>query len=66
MDRVEERARTDVETVRAGTIYAHDSKAYQKWRRHRLAGPALSRDALESAVMNVARMFPDNVTRGVM
>ena len=60
-----------VETTRLGVIYAHNPRSYQRWRRHQTAQnprrrPRLSPAALESAVMNVARMFPDNVSYGVM
>jgi hypothetical protein len=55
-----------VEAVRVGTITAHDRKAADKWRRavERRATRkqrGLVGEALESAVRNVAAMFPENV-----
>ncbi len=54
-----------VEAVRAGTIFAHDGKQHAKWIRARKPkGRSLSGAALETAVMNIARLFPENVIRG--
>ena len=58
-----------VEAARLGAVFASNAKAHEKWRRqaHRAPGThrkGLTGAALESAVMNVARMFPDNVIRG--
>jgi hypothetical protein len=67
-DRVNEdadRAFTEaVEAVRMGTGFARDTRAYHRWanrpKRNRHV-KSLSPAALESAVMNIAKMFPDNV-----
>jgi hypothetical protein len=55
-----------VEGTRAGTILAHDKRAYQRWRSQSTARSGrpqrgLTGAALESAVMRVAQMFPGNV-----
>lgn len=56
-----------VDAARLGYLFAHDPKAYQRWRRKsegRSDRPAsLSGAALEAAVMRVSEMFPDNVVR---
>lgn len=56
-----------VESVRVGTIIAHDRQAASRWqsqarpRRERgLAGADL-----EQAIANMASMFPGHVTHGV-
>lgn len=60
-----------VEATRLGVVYAYNPKAYQRWRRRQtVQNPrrrrSLSPAALESAMANIARQFPDNVTYGVM
>jgi hypothetical protein len=52
-----------VEAVRLGTVYAHDSKAYKRWRDRpkKVRRSSLSDAALESAIMNIGRLFPENV-----
>lgn len=51
-----------VQAVRVGTIFARDQKAYNRWRSKPSRRTAsLSGAALERAVMDVARMFPQNV-----
>jgi hypothetical protein len=56
-----------VEATRVGTVFASNVKAYRKWanaKRTRRPGRGLTGDALERAVMGVARQFPGNVLRG--
>lgn len=50
-----------------GSWFGRDPKAYSKWatKTHRPTGRGLTGQALESAVMRVASIFPDNVTRGI-
>ena len=59
-----------VESVRIGTVIASDKKALSDWRNRRYRSAqksrALSAEALETAVLNLATMFPGNVERGVM
>jgi hypothetical protein len=59
-----------VESVRIGTVIASDKKALNHWRNRRYRSAqrsrALSGEALEAAVMNLATMFPGNVSRGIM
>ena len=59
-----------VESVRIGTVIASDKKALSHWRNRRYRSAqrsrAMSPEALEAAVMNLATMFPGNVSRGVM
>jgi len=59
-----------VESVRVGTVIAHDRKALRQWqnRHHRGAqrSRSLSPEQLEAAVTNLASMFPGNVSRGIM
>jgi len=60
-----------VEATRLGVVYAYNPKRYAAWRRRQNAqNPrrrrSLSPAALESAVANIARLFPDNVIHGVM
>lgn len=52
-----------VEAVRIGTVAAHQKDFYRKWRNRpkRVKQQSLSDAALESAIMNIAKMFPDNV-----
>lgn len=55
-----------------GVLFAHDLNAYKRWKRaaDRVDRPTRSRSlspaALEHRVMQISRMFPDNVIRGVM
>lgn len=70
-DRIGSRAQaefdTSVEAVRVGTIFAHDGKQHARWMRSRTPKrPALSEAALEAAIVNIARMFPENVVRGTV
>lgn len=57
-----------VEAVRLGTIFAHDNKQHDKWRankgRRHKPSRGLTGEALEAAVMGIARMFPGNVVEG--
>jgi hypothetical protein len=69
VDRLRNRTQADfdslVEAVRAGTIFAHNKKAHDKYIASSAAKqkrPSLTGAALEAAVMNIAKMFPDNVT----
>lgn len=67
-DRIDAEYRERVEQVRAGYILARDKKAYAKWRS---AAPKPSKRslvgaALEAAVMGVASLFPQNVSRGTV
>lgn len=54
-----------VEAVRVGTVFASNGKAYTQWRnstkRRQPSATGLTGDALEAAIWNVARMFPENV-----
>lgn len=56
-----------IETVRAGTIFAHDAKAHASWLRKRKAPSArgLSGAALERAVGGFAMTHPEYVVHGV-
>ena len=71
-DRLSRRRSSDfdsmVEGVRAGTIYAHDQKAYAKWSRSRARrngqSSGLSGQALESAVMRLAQTNPEYIVAG--
>lgn len=71
-DRVTARSSVDfdtmVESVRVGTVFAHDASAYARWRSKHRPGRKRERGltgaALEDAVMRVAGMFPGNVVRG--
>lgn len=54
-----------------GVIFAHDQKAYERWRKkaHRAPGThrkGLIGQALESAIGQIAQMFPENVIRGTV
>ena len=66
-DRRDDEQRAAIEQVRAGSIFAtpEGHKQYVRW--HRAAAPkqgkGLVGSALESAVLNIARIFPDNVVR---
>jgi len=56
-----------VETVRVGTIFAHDGKQYGKWKtrqRTTRGQRGLTGAALEAAVMRIARQYPGNVIGG--
>lgn len=56
-----------VEATRVGYIFSRNAKAYDKWAASKRAkGPVrgLTGDALERAVMGIARQFPGNVVRG--
>jgi hypothetical protein len=59
---------TAVESVRVGTIFAHDGKQYSRWRTrttNRSKGSrGLTGAALERAVMRIADMFPGQVQVG--
>lgn len=54
-----------VESVRVGTILAHDQRAYDRWRSRSLARHqpqrGLTGDALEREVGRIATLFPANV-----
>jgi hypothetical protein len=68
LDAATDRIRREfVERVDAARIARAPDKAYRRWRqkadRH-APKKSLSGAALESAVMNVARMFPKNVIHG--
>lgn len=71
-DRVERVTTADheraIEAVRVGTIFAHDSKQYTRWRNRTRQATGRSRGLvgaeLEAAVMRIAAMFPGNVVRG--
>lgn len=68
--RMVERAQFDfsghVEASRAGWIFAHDDKQYQRWKHATSQAHSAPLDdrALELAIMNIARQFPDNVVVG--
>ena len=68
-ERIEDRFETQVEAVRVGTVIAGNAKAMQRWstrtRRHGKQQRGLTGAALESAVMNVAAIFPENVIHQV-
>lgn len=60
-----------LEAVRAGVIYAHDQKQYERYianRPTRPGGPSrprgLTGEALERAVMGVAARHPEYVVMG--
>jgi hypothetical protein len=57
-----------VETVRAGTIFAHNQKSYARWQRSvaRRDGKqqGLSGATLEQAVISLARSNPEYVVVG--
>lgn len=59
-----------VESVRVGTILAHDQKEYSRWRsgrsaqRGQSARRGLNGDALEREVGRIALLFPGNVIHG--
>ncbi len=59
-----------VVSVQVGTVIAHDKKALANWKNRRFRAAQQSRgltgEGLEAAVMNLATMFPGNVTRGVL
>lgn len=70
IDRLEEEATSEFETmveaVRSGTILAHDSKAYQRWRskigRRKGSGdPLLDAINLERKIASLAGMNPEYV-----
>lgn len=72
-DRLEDESRarfeTMLEAVRAGTVFAHDSRQYRSWRArrptaHRGATQGLTGDALEAAVRQIADLFPGHVVTG--
>ena len=69
-DRITERAAARfedmVEATRAGAIFAHDRRQYQRWRakHHARLGQSsrgLTGDALEAAVSRIADLFPGHV-----
>jgi len=57
-----------VEAVRAGTIFAHDAKAHRRWQSATPSaqpkGRGLTGQALEQAVMLLARTAPEYVVVG--
>jgi hypothetical protein len=56
-----------VQSARAGYVFAHDHKAFQRWARsrpNRAPSRSVSGAELEQAVMRVASMFPENVVYG--
>lgn len=55
-----------VEAARAGWIFAHDDSQYQRWKHAtpKAHSAPLNDRALELAIMNIARQFPDNVVFG--
>ncbi len=59
-----------VASVQVGTVIAHDKKALAHWKNRRFRAAQRSQSlpdqALETAVMNLATMFPGNVSRGTM
>jgi hypothetical protein len=66
VDRTRDRVRAEfdraIEAVRAGTVFAHNIAEARKWRRKRDRKiKPLSEVALLGAIMNIARIFPDNV-----
>jgi hypothetical protein len=70
-ERVEERSRAAfddmVEATRVGYIIARDRKAFHRWtnRRQRVRPKrGLTGHALEQAVLNISRLYPDNVIVG--
>lgn len=74
-DRLTDRSQSDfeamLEAVRLGTVFAHDGRQYGSWRRSqpRRRGDrssGLTGMALESAVMRIAALFPENVSRGTV
>jgi hypothetical protein len=68
-ERIEDRFETQVEAVRVGMVIAGNPKAMQRWssrtRRFGKQQRGLTGAALDSAVMNVAAMFPGNVIHQV-
>lgn len=64
-DRLDQRFKAEVEIVRAGTLFAHDGKAYGRWHRSTdRTSSALSAEGLEVAVMSLARSNPEYVVVG--
>lgn len=62
-DRKQAESDARIEAVRAGTIFASNPKAHRKWRSSAKSKPGrgLTGDALETAVMGIAALFPENV-----
>jgi len=70
VDRVDKAARsafdTAIETVRAGTIFAHDNKQYRKWRSARTSevgkeSGGLTGAGLEAHIAQLRQSRPDLV-----
>lgn len=67
--RVEDRFMAMVESVRIGTVIAHDSKAANRWVTRRRRGSqsrrsaGLTGEALEVAVMQIGELYPGHVIR---
>lgn len=56
-----------VESVRVGTVIAHDAKAARRWMSRPTRGrtqQGATGQALERAVANIALIFPEHVVHG--
>jgi hypothetical protein len=55
-----------VEAIRAGTIFARDSRQYQRWaaRQKQRATKSLTGAALEAAIARIGDQFPGHVIHG--
>lgn len=58
--------RSAVEAARMGAIFATDQRQYNRWASRSQPKTRLADDAIERAIVNIARQFPDNVIRGTV